>query len=223
MSRLSNIKERAAEIAQKRQQVTDQEQARIERARMEARKEAKREKVQQRTQQAREAERERVLNDEGGGIVSSISDAINSATEAVDDGDNQRLDDVSRAMGTDFDGDGETFADELGLQSARRADAEDNALDGLSQQVDRNTGRIGDLEEMGFEPPTESRRQRGGDSGGAGLFGGGTAGGGMDPDGFGFGGGDTGGGALGGDLDPEDFGFGGGGDDDDSFFGGGGL
>jgi len=208
MSRLNTIKERAQEIAQKRQQTTDQEQARIERARMEARKEAKREKVQQRTQQAREAERERVLNDENGGIVSSITDAINSATEAVDDGDDQRLDDVSRAMGTDFDGDGETLADEFGLQSARRADAEDNALDGLSQQVDRNTGRIGDLEDMGIEPPRDDPQPRGG-------FGGGDTTG-------GFGGGDTTGGALGGALDPEDFGFGGG-DDDGGFFGGGGL
>jgi len=199
MSRLSNIKERAQEVAQQRRQTTDQEEARIERARIEARKEAKREKVQQRTQQAREAERERVLNEEGGGIVSSITDAINSATEAVDDGDDQRLDDVSRAMGTDFDGDGETLADEFGLQSARRADAEDNALDGLSQQVDRNTGRIGDLEDMGIEPPRDDPQPRGG-----------------------FGGGDTTGGALGGALDPEDFGFGGG-DDDGGFFGGGGL
>lgn len=219
MSRLNTIKERAQEIAQQRQQTTDQEQARIERARMEARKEAKREKVQQRTQQARERERERVLNDENGGIVSSITDAIGEAAEAVDDGDNQRLDDVSRAMGTDFDGDGETVADELGLQSARRADAEDNALDGLSQQVDRNTGRIGDLEDMGIEPPRDDPQPRGG-------FGGGTGGGGgfggSDTAG-GFGGGDTAGGALGGALDPEDFGFGGGDDDDGGFFGGGGL
>jgi hypothetical protein len=218
MSKLSEIKQRVTEAAQKRKQITDQEQARIERARIEARKEAKREKVQQRTQQAREAERERVLNDENGGIVSSITDAIGEATEAVDDGDNQRLDDVSRAMGTDFDGDGETFADELGLQSAARADAEDNALDGLSQQVDRNTGRIGDLEEMGIEPPRDEAQPRGG-------FGGGTTGGGFggsDTAG-GFGGGDTTGGALGGGLDPKDFGFGGGDDDEGGFFGGGGL
>lgn len=199
MSKLSKIKERATEIAQQRKQTTDQEQARIERARMEARKEAKREKVQQRAEQAREDERERVLNDEDGGIVSSIVSTINEASDAVDDGDDQRLDDISQAMGTDFDGDGEPFAEELGLQSAARGEAEDDALQGLSSQVDRNSGRIDDLEEMGFEDPArrEPQRGRGRGGGGSDMFDG-DIGGGVDPADFGFGGDDGDGGLFGG-------------------------
>ena len=157
MSRLEKIKQRAAQFAERRTESDggiDQGEARVERARQEARKEAKRERVQQRAEKAREEERERVLNDgRGGGIVSSVVSTIEQASDAVDDGDNERLDDISRAMGTDFDGDGEPFAQEIGLQSAARADAENQALSGLGQQVDRNTGRIGELEDVGVPDP----------------------------------------------------------------------
>jgi len=157
MSRLTQLKERAAEIAAGRTDDSriDQAEARVERARQEARKEAKRERVRQRAEEAREQERERVLNETpgDGGIFSSVVSSIENAADAVDDGDNKRIDDVSRAMGTDFDGDGEPFAQELGLQSAARADAENQALRGLGQQVDRNTGRIGELESIGVRDP----------------------------------------------------------------------
>jgi hypothetical protein len=157
MSRLEKIKQRAAQFAERRtdDSRTDQAEARVERARKEARKEAKRERVQQRAEKAREEERERVLNEDrgSGGIVSSVVSTIEEATEAVDDGDNERLDDISQAMGTDFDGDGEPFAQEIGLQSAARADAENQAIQGLGQQVDRNTGRISELEDVGVPDP----------------------------------------------------------------------
>ena len=158
MSKLEKIKERAAQFAERRSDGDsriDQAEARVERAREEARKEAKRERVQQRAEQAREEERERVLNEDrgGGGIVSSVVSTIEQASEAVDDGDNERLDDISRAMGTDFDGDGEPFAQEIGFQSAARADAENQAISGLGQQVDRNTGRIAELEDVGVPEP----------------------------------------------------------------------
>jgi len=206
MSKLSRLKQRAAQAVNRGDDnlgpdrgTMDQEEARIERAKAEARKEARREKVQQRAEAAREQERERVLNDEGGGggIVSSISSAIESAAESVDTDGQIGTDDLGEAFATDFDGDGETLAAEFGLQSAQRADREDATFNALGQQVD-------DLEASLSEQSQQSPRANG--------LGGG------------FGGGAFGGGGLGsGQIDPEDFGFGSMDDGDDDFFGGGGL
>lgn len=60
----------------------DQEEARIERAKMEARREAKREQVRMRVDEARERERERVLGDDSGGVLSSIADALEPPPES---------------------------------------------------------------------------------------------------------------------------------------------
>ena len=118
----------------------DQEQARIERARREARRQARRERTQQRVQEARQRERERVLSGKADqGLIDSVTSTLATATDAVADGDGDRADDLRRAMSTDFDGDGDPLAGELGLQSGRRGDA-------LAEQVNDNTGRIDDLE-----------------------------------------------------------------------------
>jgi len=213
MSKLQQIKERAAEIAAGRQRDgrIDQEQARIERAKEEARRDAKRDQVQERVEEAREAERERVMNDRGGGLFSSIASAVDNAADAVDDGDGERLDDIAQAMGTDFDGDGDPLAAEFGLQSSGRADREDNAIQGLTQQVDNNTSRLQSVEaEVGRRAGT--RRRSGGGGGGVGT-------GPIDPAefGFDFGDGDGSGAAPGVEpIDPADFGFGG---DDGGLFG----
>lgn len=217
MSKLSAIKDRAAAIARRRgtddeqdlgpdRGTMDQAEARKERARIEARREAERERVQQEAEQAAEQERERVLNDSegGGGIVSSVVETLETAADAVDDGDGQRLDDIGTALGSDFDGDGETFAEEIGLQSAARGDAEDEAITDLSQRVNRNTDSIDSLQQQ---------VQGGGDA-----FGGG--GGGADDAAAGgfFGGGEVDANAI----DPAEFGLGGGDDDSGGLFGGGG-
>jgi hypothetical protein len=171
MSKLSDIKDSAARLARRRRGDgrTDQEQARIERAKQEARREAKRERVQQRTQQAREQERERVLEgkDEQG-LLSSVASTISTAASAVDDGDNERVDDVRRAMGTDFDGDGQPLADELGLQSSARADAEDKKLGAIEDLANDNASRIGAVEDDldALSPQSERRRGSGRDGGG---------------------------------------------------------
>jgi len=157
MSKLSEIKDSAARLARRRRGdedlgpnrgTMDQEQARIERAKQEARREAKRERTKQRAQEARQQERERVLEgkDEQG-LVSSLTSTIATAADAVSDGDNERTDDVRRAMGTDFDGDGQPLADELGLQSAARADAEDKKLGAIEDLANDNAGRIGAVED----------------------------------------------------------------------------
>lgn len=200
MSRLDKIRERVAQIRGGGDNLgpdrgtMDQEKARIERARQEARREAKQEKRRQQVEQARESERERVLNDDGGGVVSSVTSAIQTAAESVDDGDGVGVDDLSEAFGTDFDGDGEPFAQELGLQSAKRARVENQQIRGISRQADRNTGRIGELEDIGVgQPPTTGSRDQ------------------TTPEtGFGIGGDE---------FDLEDYGFG----DEEDLFGGGGL
>jgi hypothetical protein len=218
MSKLRKIKERAAEIASQRdgeqlgpdRGTMDQEEARIERAKQEARKEAKRERTQERIEQAKKRERERVLSDEdSGGIVSQISDTIEAATEAVDDNDGERTDDLKDAFASDFDGDGETLAEEFGLQSAGRADQEDQAFETLGDRLDGLENELG-----GSQEPPSGRRRDGG--GGGGVGGGGFGGG--PPAGLGGGGGGFE------PIDPEDFGFGDGDSDDGGgFFGGGGL
>jgi len=163
MSKLQDIKRKVNRFANRN---VDQEDARIERARKEARAEAKRERTKTRVKEAREAERERVLNDgASSGLVSQVADTIESASAAVDDGDDERLDDLSRAFGSDFDGDGETLAEEFGLQSAARADREDREftrLDDRIEELDRGmreqpgAGQPRDAGEMfgggGFEP-----------------------------------------------------------------------
>jgi hypothetical protein len=150
MSKLSDIKDSAARLARRRRGdgQPDQEQARIERAKQEARQEARRERTQQRVQQARQQERERVLegNDDQG-LVSSLTSTISTAADAVADGDGERVDDVRRAMGTDFDGDGQPLADELGLQSSARADAEDRKLGAIEDLANDNANRIGTVED----------------------------------------------------------------------------
>jgi len=191
MSKLQDIKRKVTRAASKR--IMDQEDARIERARQEAREEATRERTQRRVQDARESERDRVLNEErSSGVVSEIANTFESATAAVDDGDGERLDDVRQAFASDFDGDGETLAEEFGLQSAARAEREDEAFRRLGDQVDNLNGG-----------------GQGGDRG-AGLDGSSRGGGGLgdpiDPEDFGFG---SSGGGLGDPIDPEDFGFGG--------------
>lgn len=175
MTTFNSIKERARSLAQRRNDddlgpnrgTMDQEQARIERARQEARREARREKVQQRTQQARQDERERVLNDDGNeGLFSSVASTLSTATTAVSDGDDDRLDDVQRAMGTDFDGDGDALAGELGLQSARRADAEDRSIGAIEDLANENASRIGsvenDLDALSPQPEQRDGRSQGG-------------------------------------------------------------
>ena len=212
MSKLQQIKERAAEIAAGRQRGRiDQEQARIERAKQEARREAKRDQVQERVEEAREAERERVMNDRGDGLFSSIATAVDNAADAVDDADGERLDDIAQAMGTDFDGDGDPLAAEFGLQSSARADRENTAIQGLSQQVDNNTSRLQSVESAVGRREGTRRRSDGG--------GGGVGAGPIDPAEFGFDFGDDGGSGAApgaGPIDPADFGFGG---DDGGFFG----
>jgi hypothetical protein len=156
MSKLSDIKQRARSLARRRdgddlgpdRGTMDQEQARIERAKQEARREAKRERTKQRAQEARQQERKRVLEgkDEQG-LVSSLTSTISTAAGAVSDGDNERVDDVRRAMSTDFDGDGQPLADELGLQSSARADAEDKKLGAIEDLANDNAGRIGAVED----------------------------------------------------------------------------
>jgi hypothetical protein len=173
MSKLSKLKERAAQAVNRDDDnlgpdrgTMDQEEARIERAKAEARKEAKREKVQQRAEEARERERERVLNDEksGGGIVSSISSAIETAAESVDTDGQVRSDDLSEAFSTDFDGDGETLANEFGLQSAQRAEREDATFNSLGQELDQTQQQFKQLEaSLGGErnpPPREQQPPR---------------------------------------------------------------
>jgi hypothetical protein len=157
MGRLSKLKRRAAQIANRDDDnlgpdrgTRDQQKARIKRAKQEARREAKQQKVKERAEQARDQERERVLNDEEGGIVSSIATAVETAAENVDTDGTVGANDLSEAFGTDFDDDGEPFAEEIGLQSAQRGRREDQMLQGLSQQVDRNSGRIDGLEEEDF-------------------------------------------------------------------------
>jgi len=70
---------------------------------------------------------------DGSGPNSACKTPVNRSASACS------ADDVRRAMSTDFDGDGDPLAAELGLQSGRRGDA-------LAEQVDNNTGRIDDLE-----------------------------------------------------------------------------
>ena len=169
MTTFDQIRRRARSIASRRDDnlgsdrgTMDQEQARIERAKQEARREAKRERVQQRTQQARQEERQRVLNgdDDDRGLLSSITSTVSTAADAVADNDGENVDDVRRAMGTDFDGDGQPLADELGLQSARRADAEDRKLGAIEDLANDNANRIGSVENDLDALSPQSRRTR---------------------------------------------------------------
>jgi hypothetical protein len=225
MSRLSEIKERAQQLKQQVQNrgdeqnlgpdrgTMDQEQARIERARQEARKEAERERVKERVQEEREQTKEQVKEGKDpsdDSIGSRIVETISTAAEAVDDGDNEQLDDVNRAMQSDFDGDGEALGAELGFQTQSRAQEENQALTQLGQRVDDNRDDINSLNRG-------SQSSGGSTGGGGGGFGGGSLedmGFGTD-DGDGFGAGsledmgisedDIGGGLGGGSL--EDMGF----------------
>ena len=156
MTSLSDIKRRARSIASRRgdgdlgpnRGTMDQEQARIERAKQEARQEARRERTQQRVQEARQEERERVLEgkDEQG-LVSSITSTVATAAAAVAENDGEGVDAVRRAMGTDFDGDGQPLADGLGLQSSARDDAEDRKRGAIEDLANDNAGRIGAVED----------------------------------------------------------------------------
>jgi len=177
MSRFSEIKDGARRLARGRndQGTVDQEQARIERAKQEARREAKRERTQQRAQQARKQERQRVLEGEDEqGLVSSITSTVATAADAVADNDGERTDDVRRAMGTDFDGDGQPLADELGLQSAARADAEDKKLGAIEDLANDNATRISTVEnDLDAMSPQSGRRGGGQRDGGQQRRGGG--------------------------------------------------
>jgi hypothetical protein len=168
MTTFDQIRRRARSIASRRDDnlgpdrgTMDQEQARIERAKQEARRKAKRERVQQRAQQARQEERQRVLNgDDDRGLLSSITSTVSTAANAVSDNDGETVDDVRRAMGTDFDGDGQPLADELGLQSARRADAEDQKIGAIEDLANDNANRIGSVENDLDALSPQSRRSR---------------------------------------------------------------
>jgi len=152
MVNLNDIKNKAKELKERATDenlgpdrgTMDQEQARIERARQEARQEAERKRVQQRVDEARENARENVLTEEQS-ITSRVTDALQSAANAVDDGDDEVLDDLGTAFQTDFDGDGEPFSAELGLQGNQRAQAENQAIESLEQEVSANRGDIDEL------------------------------------------------------------------------------
>lgn len=176
MSTFSDIRRRARRLARRETDdglgpdrgTMDQEQARIERAKQEARREARQERTRQRVQSAREAERERVLNGQDEqGLLGSITSTVADATAAVADGDGERVDDVRRAMSTDFDGDGQPLADELGLQSSARADAEDRKLGAVEDLANDNAERIGvvenDIQSLDPSAP-RSRRSSGRDA-----------------------------------------------------------
>lgn len=124
----------------------DQLEARKERARMEARQAAKKEKREQEVNQAREQGREEVFGDSPG----SVFGVIQSAVDAVDDGDRESLDDFATAMQTDFDGDGEPFGAEIGLQTELEAEqrqrAENQTFQQLSGRVSANENDIQDLD-----------------------------------------------------------------------------
>jgi len=150
----------------------DQLKARKERAKIEARKEAKREQRQEKVADAREKARKRAKR---GGVVGNVVEAISSAADAVDDGDNERIDDIKTAMQSYFDGDGEDLAAEFGLQSQSRAQAENQSLSALGDRVASNSEDINSLEaELGQTDPGRPESTGAADDVGLGGFGGGS-------------------------------------------------
>lgn len=142
----------------------DQEQARIERAREEARREARRERTQDRVEQAREEARREVregTDTDNDGKLSSFLSAFDDAMGVADDGDNDSVDEAREVLQTDFDGDGEPFAAEMGLQTQQRARQENEAVSELRDRVNRNTERIDEFHGR----DTRARSGGGGDSG----------------------------------------------------------
>lgn len=140
---------------------TDQEQARIERAKQEARKEALKKKRQQKVEQAREQEREKVLSDKRGGL-GGIIDSIEETAGKID-----------------IDDDGVSLKQELQQNGAVDRELA-RTTRGLQTQVRTNTNDISSLEkELGaFGGASGSGRSS---SSGGGGFGGGFDGGGASP------------------------------------------
>lgn len=146
MVSIQDIKQKAKELKKQREQPTDQLEARKQRAAEKARKEALKEKRQQEVEEAKEQARDNARIDNS--LTGRISDAISSAVDAVDDGDNERLDDIGAAMQTDFDDDGEPLGAELGFQTQARADEENQALSALGEQVNRNRSDIDEIDQQ---------------------------------------------------------------------------
>jgi hypothetical protein len=149
-------------------------EARIERARQEARAEARTQQRRERVQQAREQARAEALDEpapgeEPPGTLQRIAGAVGQAVEAVDDGDRETFDDFEMAMQTDFDGDGDPFANELGLAADRETEQTQAFAGGLANEVRENSASIDLLE-------NELGQQR--SAGGGGLGGGPPAAGG---------------------------------------------
>jgi hypothetical protein len=167
-----NIRERVRQLAGRGGDTDtdgeiDQLEARKERARQEARQEAAAEARQAEVDEAREqAFKERRSeafgeDDSGPGALSRVASAVGNAVDAVDDGDNEFMDDFETAMQTDFDGDGDPFAAELGLQSDRESEQVEQVTGALANQVNENTAGIDMLQQQ-----VEPTGGRGGGAGG---------------------------------------------------------
>jgi len=82
------------------------------------------------------------------GTIETVTQAIETATDRVAEaeGEGGVIENIDKAMATDFDGDGEPFAGELGLQTNDRAEIENQAFGTLDERVTTNEQNISQLE-----------------------------------------------------------------------------
>jgi len=87
-------------------------------------------------------------DDDGSGTIETVTQAIEAATDRVAEaeGEGGVIENIDKAMATDFDGDGEPFAGELGLQTNDRAEIENQAFGTLDERVTTNEQNISQLE-----------------------------------------------------------------------------